>query len=286
MKHLLLTFLFLFSCQSKTKEENYFEAIQVNDVQLESPKEGDWLYGHKESGQSFENYEKVNPVRPAKDKSTIYLKPIGSFSKLQKQALELTRAYLEIFFQQKTVLLDPVSDNIIPQYARRKKNSEQLLAPYVLDSILVDKMPKNCIALMAITEKDLFPKPAWSFVFGLASYHKRVGVSSIYRLQNQSLSNDNFTLCLRRLISISSHEIGHMMSMHHCIYAQCTMNGANNLNETDAQPNRLCSVCQQKLSWNFGYNNEKRLKQLIAFFSKYDLEKDYNLLMKDLEKMK
>jgi archaemetzincin len=35
---------------------------------------------------------------------------------------------------------------------------------------------------MAITEKDLYPKPDWNFVFGLASYTEQIGVTSMYRL--------------------------------------------------------------------------------------------------------
>jgi archaemetzincin len=275
--------LLTLSCQPKTKEENYFKAIEENDIPLDSPKEGEWLYEHKEKGQNFEQYQKANPVRPDTGKSIIYLKPIGQFSNLQKQALEQTRAYLEIFFQQKTVLLTPTSDQIIPSSKRRIKDSEQLLAPYILDSILVGKMPNNGLAMMAITEKDLYPKPAWNYVFGLASYHNRVGVSSIYRLQNEILDKDNFNLCLNRLISVSSHEIGHMMSMHHCIYAQCVMNGSNNLNETDAQPNRLCSQCQIKLSWNFGYDSKKRLQELHDFFTKNNLHEAANLTKSDLQ---
>jgi archaemetzincin len=281
-KLLIIFFLLLLSCQPKTKEENYFKAIEANDINLESPKEGEWLYEHKEKGQTFEQYQKARPIRPDVEKNIIYLKPIGQFSNLQKQALKLTRAYLEIFFQQKTVLIQPISDRIIPISKRRIKDSEQLLAPYILDSILVDKMPKNGLAMMAITEKDLFPKPDWNYVFGLASYHKRVGVSSIYRLQNKVLDKDNFSFCLNRLISVSSHEIGHMMSMHHCIYAQCVMNGSNNLDETDSQPNRLCSQCQRKLSWNFGYDNEKRLRQLHNFFTKNHLKKSASLTNSDL----
>ena len=283
MKHLILILILLLSCKPKTKEEIYFKAIEANDIQLDSPKEGMWLYEHKEAGQSFESYKKANPVHPTYEKSIIYLKPIGNFTNLQKQALELTRAYLEIFFQQKTILLEPISDKIIPQSKRRQKESEQLLAPYILDSILVGKIPKNGLALMAITAKDLFPKPEWNYVFGLASYHNRVGISSIYRLQNKKLDNENFTLCLRRLISVCSHEIGHMMSLHHCIYAECTMNGSNNLTETDSQPNRLCSQCQQKLFWNFGYDNQKRLSELNDFFIKNNLTKDLNLTKLDLQ---
>ncbi|WP_228457861.1 hypothetical protein [Chryseobacterium candidae] len=39
------------------------------------------------------------------------------------------------------------------------EGQEQILAGYVLDSILIKKKPKDAVVLMGITEKDLFPKP-------------------------------------------------------------------------------------------------------------------------------
>lgn len=287
--------ILLISCHNTTKTDpviakdlNYFEAIKTNDNDLQNPQPGEWLYEHSEKGQTFEQYKKANPLKPDSERFIIYLKPIGKFTSLQKEVLKLTREYLEIFFQQKTKLLDPISDNIVPDSARRKRGNEstQLLAPFILNKILKGKIPQNGIALMAVSEKDLFPKPEWNYVFGLASYVERVGVTSIYRLQNERLDSTNFTLCLTRLINISSHEIGHMFTMHHCINAKCTMNGTNSLQETDLSPNRLCSECQKKLFWNIQFNNRKRLQELSLFFKKHNLESDYYLSTKDLDKFK
>jgi archaemetzincin len=138
---------------------------------------------------------------------------------------------------------------------------------------------------MAISARDLYPKPDWNYVFGLASYTDRVGVTSIYRLQEKTLTPENYTRSLTRLIAISSHEIGHMFSMWHCTYARCVMNGTNSLQETDAMPNRLCSQCQMKLHWNFQYDNTRRLQELTAFFYKNQLRSDYLLANRDLKKL-
>lgn len=283
--------IFLFSCHNNEAKDptvltqlEYFRAIEKNDVKLAPPKEGEWLFEHKEKGQSFDEYKKVNPVRSHADKSVIYLMPVGDFTILQEKALQLTRNYIAIFFQQKTVLLKAVSDSVIPASATRQQgNHVQLLAPYVLDSLLIAKTPADGIALMAISAKDLYPKNDWNYVFGLASYAKRVGVTSIYRLQNQQLDSANFLQCLGRLINISSHEIGHMMSIPHCTFARCIMNGTNSLNETDAAPNRLCSECQKKLFWNFKYDNKKRLKELYDFCQQNGLQRDFSVLKLDWE---
>ena len=65
-KLVLLVFVIFCSCHSNKKEENnsklqlnaqqilplqpYFAAIKVNDVKLEEPVFGDWLFSHKEKG--------------------------------------------------------------------------------------------------------------------------------------------------------------------------------------------------------------------------------------------
>lgn len=264
-------------------QDEYFKSIAVNDVMLSSPNYGDWLYDHKESGQRFIEYKFMNPIRPTRDKATIYLMPLGDFTPKQMEVLELTREYISIFYQQKTVLLPHKTDKNFPERVYRDRGDNiQLLAGYILDTVLKDKTPKDGIALMAFSEKDLFPKPEWNFVFGLASYKDRVGVSSMFRLHDGPLTDSNFALCLKRLCNVSSHEIGHMFSMKHCTHAECTMNGSNGMSETDRTPNRLCTICQKKMVWNFKYDSKKRLLELIEFFKRNKLDTDLELLQNDL----
>ncbi|SEW32247.1 archaemetzincin [Chitinophaga arvensicola] len=287
--------LVLLSCNNRKEKDpvmlaqsEYFRAIGENDVKLKTPKAGEWLFEHKEKGQTFEAYKGSKPIRPTSHKAVIYLMPIGDFTPLQEKGLKLTRDYVEIFFQLKTILLKKVTDKTVPPYAIRQKgnNNIQLLAPYVLDSLLWEKTPRDGIALLAISAKDLYPKNDWNYVFGLASYTRRVGVSSIYRLQNKQLDTVNFGLFLRRLVNISSHEIGHMMSIQHCTFAMCVMNGSNSLQETDLSSNRLCSECQKKLFWNFRYDNKQRLKQLYDFCLENNLEWDAKVLKLDSDVIK
>ena len=127
---------------------------------------------------------------------------------------------------------------------------------------------------MAVTATDLYPKPEWNFVFGLANYKKRTGITSINRYSNTILDKHNYHLCLQRLIKTSTHEIGHMFAMNHCINAVCLMNGVNNLEEADSRPNALCSECLSKLSWNLNFNNVSRFNKLIGFMKEHRLEKD------------
>ena len=299
-KLLFLIVVILCSCQSNKKENSganpelnlppdpYFAEIKVNDVKLRTPVFGDWLYSHPEKGQSFEQFMNTKHVVPTKEEDIIYLQPIGKFDALQVKQIELVRQYLEIFFQLKTKVLKEVSNDIIPKHVRRSGDlgQEQFLAGYILDSILKKEKHEKGIALMAITEKDLYPKPEWNYVFGLASYRDKIAVSSIHRLYDKTLEGADFSLCLERLLKICSHEIGHMFGLHHCIEADCVMNGTNSLSETDEHSLRLCSLCQRKLNSGFKYDNVKRLKELEKYFKENNLTEGLELMKKDIEKVK
>lgn len=269
--------------QHKPKDP-YFKSIEINDIKLTKPAYGDWLFSHKENGQTFEQYEKSKHIVPTKESNIIYIRPVGNFTDLQKKQIELLNEYLEIYFQLKTKTLEPVSNNAVPKTARRMlyESHEQLLAGYLLDSILKKEKPLNRIALMGLSELDLYPKPEWNYVFGLASYRDKVGVSSIYRLQDGELTTENFNLCLSRLLKISSHEIGHMFGLHHCTNANCVMNGTNSMSETDKHFIRLCSVCQEKLNSCIKYDNKKRLTDLEKYFKRNNLTEEYELMQKDI----
>lgn len=284
MKKITLVIIIIFCSCSKQKETEYFDQIKKNDIELAKPIEGDWLYSHKEKGQSFDQFINSKHIVPTGESNIIYIRPIGNFNSLQNKQIELLRQYLEIFFQLKTKTLETVSNDVIPESARRigYENNQQFLAGYILDNVLKKDKPLNRIALMGLTEVDLYPKPEWNFVFGLASYRDKVGVSSIYRLQDGKLTSENFNLCLSRLLKISSHEIGHMFGLHHCITADCVMNGSNSMSETDKSSIRLCSVCQRKLNSGIKYDNKKRLTDLEKYFEKNNLIPELQLIKKDI----
>ncbi|MCW3162687.1 archaemetzincin [Chryseobacterium oryctis] len=266
----------------------YFETISFNDIKLSDPKPGTWRYERNEKFQRFEDFQKSKKIKPEPKKNTIYLQPIGEFNALQKQQIELTKEYLKIYFQLETKILSTLSNNIFPESTRRifKDGQEQILAGYILDSILIKRKPKDAIILMGITEKDLYPKPEWNYVFGLASYENGVGVTSMFRFYNGNLSESNFNESLERLLKISSHEIGHMFGISHCLNANCVMNGTNHLPETDSHFARACSLCQQKLNSSIHYDNKKRLLELKKFFEKQQLNSEQARAEKDLKLLK
>ncbi|WP_284462349.1 archaemetzincin [Chryseobacterium sp.] len=279
----VILFIFFFSCQKKDK--TYFETIAINDVKLSTPKSGSWRYNHDEKFQQFLDFQKSKKITPKPGKNTIYLQPIGEFNELQKKEIVLTKEYLRVYFQLDTKILPVLPNTIFPKSVKRvsKEGHEQVLAGYALDSILIKRKPKDAVVLMGITEKDLFPRPEWNYVFGLASYENGVGVTSIYRFANGNLTDSNFNDSLVRLMKISSHEIGHMFGISHCLNANCVMNGTNSLTETDYHFARACSLCQMKLNSSIKYNNRKRLSELKIFFEKLHLNTELYLIQQDLK---
>lgn len=282
----LSIFIFFFSCEKN--EKTYFETISLNDVKLSAPQKGEWRYDRNEKFQTFEDFQKMEKIKPEAGKNTIYLQPIGDFNDLQKEEIELTKEYLKIYFQLETKVLPALSNTIFPKSVRRifKDGQEQILAGYVLDSILIKRKPKDAVAFMGITERDLFPKPEWNYVFGIASYQDGVGVTSMYRFADGNLTELNFNKSLERFMKISSHEIGHMFGISHCLNANCVMNGTNHLPETDSHFARACSLCQQKLNLSIKYDNKKRLLELKNFFEKQHLKSEMTRAEQDLKLLK
>jgi archaemetzincin len=131
---------------------------------------------------------KKKKIKPEPGKNTIYLQPIGQFDELQKKEIALTKEYLKIYFQLETKILPTLPNSIFPKNVKRifKDGQEQILASYVLDSILIKQKPQDAVALMGITERDLFPRPEWNYVFGLASYENGVGVTQYTDLRRTS----------------------------------------------------------------------------------------------------
>lgn len=270
---------------SGCKPKDDFEKLALLDIPLGSPRSGEWLAEHKESGQTFEQYKKLKPLKVTKSSNVIYIQPIGDFNEKETKILDLTVEYLELFYGVKTKQLRTISDEIIPENKRRlnEMNTEQLDASYILDSIMTKVKPKNALVIMGLLAKDLYPKPSWNFVFGLATYSKGVGVTSFFRYEPNL---PDYRICLRRTIRTSAHEIGHMFKMKHCIYAKCVMNGVNSLTEDDQKPNTLCSVCLKKMHFNFGFDTVQRFQKILAFYQKHGLIEDEKLLVKQIQTIK
>ncbi|NLS94988.1 MAG: hypothetical protein GXX96_22760 [Planctomycetaceae bacterium] len=235
---------------------------------LAPPKPDEWLWQHPEPGQTFAEYKASKPIRAEANRRVIYIQPLGEFSQTQQKILDRTCEYMHLYFGLPIEKQKPLSLDVIPAKARRVHPSwgmDQILSTYVLDQVLIPRVPRDAVAVLALTTSDLWPGKGWNFVFGQASLQSRVGVWSIYRNGDPDAGEEEFRLCLRRTLKTATHETGHMFSMLHCTAYECNMCGSNHRVESDRHPLWLCPVCLAKLTWATGVEPVGRYERLAAF---------------------
>ncbi len=256
---------------------------------LAAPKPGEWLSQHPEPGQTFAEYKKSKPVRPDARRSVLYIQPIGEFSETQRKILNRTAEYMHFYFGLPVEKLKPLSLDVIPPNARRVHPSwgmDQILSTYVLDQVLIPRVPRDAVAVLALTTSDLWPGEGWNFVFGQAALQARVGVWSLYRNGDPEAGEDAYRLCLRRTLKTATHETGHMFSMLHCTAYECNMCGSNHRAESDRHPLWLCPVCLAKLTWATKVEPIARYQRLAAFCKENGLTEEAEFFQKSIAAMR
>jgi archaemetzincin len=237
------------------------------------PGPNDWLGHFSEKGQTFDEYLDEDPTLPTKERGVVYVQRIGAFTAGQSKVLKAAEEYLEAFYDLPVRELPPkkLDSNLKTTNFRMTgyPKHRQVRTGYVLNEILRPALPKDAAALMAFTSDDLYPGDAnMAFVFGQASFEDRVGVYSLYRLDDLA-NEDTF---LRRTLKIAVHEAGHMFSIRHCTKYECVMSGTNHLQETDSRPIDACPECMAKVCWLSDISPAERYKKLIAFCEKSGLK--------------
>ena len=239
-----------------------------------APGPNDWLTSHPEKGQTFVDYRSINPNRPNAERTKIYLQQIGEFTDEQEKVIKTLQQFMAIIFGLEVKMLPIKGLDKIPEAAQRKNpllGQRQLLTTYILDQLLKPERPVDAVAVLAISNVDLWPGKNWNFVFGQASLVDRVGVWSIARMCDPMKEAQLF---MRRVLQVAVHETGHIFGIKHCIAYECCMNGANHQDESDAAPLVFCAECDAKLWWACGLDAAKRAKELAAFAQEHKLSPD------------
>jgi archaemetzincin len=250
------------------------EKIRPLFTKKAAPEPGDWLASHTEPGQTFAQYRTITPNRPTPVRKKIYLQAIGAFTVEQERVIDTLRGFMGIVFGLEIALMPPLGLEKIPAAAQRTigfTNQRQLLSTHILYQILKPNRPADAVAVLAITNEDLWPGKDWNFVFGQASLGDRVGVWSTARMGDPVKESQLF---LRRVLQVAVHETGHMFGIKHCIAYECCMNGANHQGESDRTPLVFCAECDAKLWWACKLDVPKRAKELHEFADKYQLKSD------------
>ncbi len=193
-------------------------------------------------------------------RNVIVLQPIGPFGKDEAAILEKLRAYASAFFQLRVRIEKPVP---LPDHGKRlRRLGDPAYTQYhtgtLMTDVLLPRLPSDASCYLGITMADLYPDPAWNFVFGQASLRERVGVYSFARY-----ADPDPHVVLRRSCKVLAHETGHRFGIAHCIFYRCIMNGSNHLAESDARPMHLCPIDLKKLQWSVGFDARDRYEKLM-----------------------
>jgi archaemetzincin len=137
--------------------------------------------------------------------------------------------------------------------------------------------------------EDLYPDPAWNFVFGQASPRDRVGVFSFARYNPEFYGEkafpDHQENFLQRCCKVLAHETAHMFGLMHCIYFHCLENGSNHLQESDRRPFHFCPVCLRKLQYSIGFDVVDRYEHLAEFHGRVGFQDQADWVRRRLEEV-
>lgn len=248
-------------------ERCYFSDFGVE--KMPTPRPGDWLSEHRESGQTYTQFARFRQARP--QGNTIYLRPVGDM----QGKFEPARAYCEVFFQR------PVR-GLAELPAGKSRINASTEKRQLLVSDLVARMrpefPADGLCQVAITNDDLYPQESWNYVFGQAWITQGIGVFSFARYDPAFFGDrrppDWEKLRLRRSCKVVAHETSHLLGLAHCIDYNCLMNGANHLNELDSHSFFLCPVCLRKLRHRLQFDVAKRYRELAEYCRRYGLTEE------------
>jgi len=260
---------------------------------LKDPKPGDWLYGVKETPQTFLHYKRMYHKKKLKNqlkKGKIYLLPIG----LWDYPLEILCELLNRYYYMETVVTPAMeivetSDNIVKlvlknyeftiECEKTDKTFQTKDLRHMLKSLLKSEYT-DASFLVALTDKAITSDDGE--LFGEADSHRFVCTIGLHRFKHES-----YDKLLWYTSSTIVHEIGHLFGLDHCVYYECVMEGTNTFDEFDRQPLYLCPVCLHKMCHAMNFDVMRRYVGLLEFYSKHEcFRKEKEWVERRLEQIK
>ena len=249
---------------------------------LGKPQEGDWLACYEERGQTFREYADGRRDEPLDHGAVICTALLGEASPQQRKLFAVAAEYLECLFGLPVRAIKDLPADLMPAEARRQRRSdtdEQFLTPYITHTLVPPRRPADCAVFVVFTAHDLWAGEGWNRVYGEASSSRRTAVCSIHQFGDDL----NDSQCLARTLKLVSHEVLHVFDLNHCIFYECLMCGANNLDEVDRYPLTLCPHCLGKTCHALRPRGAAHgawadpaplVARLAAFSRKYELAED------------
>lgn len=254
------------------------QAIAPLFSKLPEPQPDDWLAKHFEFGQTFIQFVSSFPDKLSDQFKRICIVPLGELSDTEHQLFTETAKYLEWFFGFPVEPLESVAIDDLPDDAQQVRESgrRQLLTTHLLNEVLLPLCDDDTAAVFGISVHDLWFED-FNFLFGQGSPIGRVAVGSVARFGDADKGASEYAACLRRIVGLAVHEIGHVFHLPHCIAYSCRMNGSNHLAESDARPLEFCPECLPKIWWTCGMDPGDRFARLAEFADEHRLIADEKL---------
>jgi archaemetzincin len=215
----------------------------------------------------------VEPRRPVLrelgPRRTVYVLPIGELTPAQGRVVALEAELLAIAFGLEVRVLGQVPvDAAWPEDALRRDErwgDDQLLTSYILEEILVPRLPADAAALIGVTARDLWSGDEWSYSRGETNRAQRVGVWSFFRDGDPAGNEDERREVLRAAFADATREVGRMLSFDHASPYACALRGA------EGDPPWLCPDCEAALLAATGVDPVWRYERLVDFYRENDL---------------
>ena len=202
---------------------------------------------------------------------------MGPLRAQSERTVDLVAEYLDAYYDSPSRVLPAIPIPAVAWDPERRQYDARKVLP-----ALQRTLPDDALGLIAVTEVDLYI-PTVNYVFGLGSFERKVAVTSLYRFGGDTRPVGEQGTVLRRALTVSAHEFGHVLSMRHCTEYRCLMNGTNSLEDADRHPQHLCPVCARKAQLAAQFHRQDRYARLRYFYEKYHMPAEMDFVGRRLD---
>jgi archaemetzincin len=226
------------------------------------------------------DYINSKPNKVDSTRKVIYLLPFGNMKPEVEKIIQGEVEYLKAFLQLEVKVLDRIPYDSIRKitsiqtrmvqasdfeyYSKMKGGTptltEQIQARSFIDAVMKKNKPKDAIAVLGITEHDIYSDPKGNFLFGISELKKGVGLVSTFRLIDYGPETK---YNIRKVVS---KQIVNMFSISNVKDFKCVLNYHHNIDELYQGKFDLSPRALEKLRYAIGFDYSRRFEDLAKLW--------------------